>query len=70
MKIRTERLTLEPITKAFLDSTCAYALNKENARLMVFLPPKSRAEVAASLQKAELERLKPPERGRTAGMPV
>ncbi len=45
MKIKTERLTLVPISEAFLDSACAYAMNADNARLMVYLPKEDRDEV-------------------------
>ena len=41
MKIKTERLTLVPISEAFLDSACAYAMNADNARLMVYLATRS-----------------------------
>lgn len=59
MIIKTERLTLTPIGTAYLDSTCAYALQPDNARLMVYLPKESREEVAAFLQDAEREWQKP-----------
>ncbi len=59
MKIKTERLTLVPISEAFLDSACAYAMNADNARLMVYLPKESRDEVRDFLRSAESEWQKP-----------
>ena len=59
MKIQTERLTLVPMSERFLDSACAYAMNSENARLMVYLPKTSRGEVAEFIRSAELEWQKP-----------
>ena len=59
MKIKTERLTLVPISEAFLDSACAYAMNADNARLMIYLPKESRDEVRDFLRSAESEWQKP-----------
>ena len=59
MKITTERLTLVPISEEYLDSACAYAMNDENARLMVYLPKESRGEVAEFIRSAQLEWQKP-----------
>lgn len=59
MKIKTERLTLVPISEAFLDNACAYAMNADNARLMVYLPKESRDEVRDFLRSAESEWQKP-----------
>ena len=59
MKIKTERLTLVPISEAFLDSACAYAMNADNARLMVYLPKEYRDEVRDFLRSAESEWQKP-----------
>lgn len=59
MKIKTERLTLVPISEAFLDSACAYAMNADNARLMVYLPKDSRDEVREFLRSAGREWQKP-----------
>ena len=59
MKITTERLTLVPISPDFLESACEYAMSRENARLMVYLPKTSRDEVAEFLQNAEREWQKP-----------
>lgn len=59
MKIKTERLTLVPISEAFLDSACAYAMNADNARLMVYLPKEDRDEVRDFLRSAESEWQKP-----------
>lgn len=59
MKIKTERLTLVPISEAFLDSACAYAMNADNARLMVYLPKEDRDEVREFLHSAGREWQKP-----------
>lgn len=59
MKIKTERLTLVPISEAFLDSACAYAMNADNARLMVYLPKEDRDEVREFLRSAGCEWQKP-----------
>ncbi|MBQ2428075.1 MAG: GNAT family N-acetyltransferase [Ruminococcus sp.] len=59
MKIKTERLTLVPISEAFLDSACAYAMNADNARLMVYLPKEDRDEVREFLRSAGREWQKP-----------
>lgn len=59
MKIKTERLTLVPISETFLDSACAYAMNADNARLMVYLPKDSRDEVREFLRSAGREWQKP-----------
>ena len=59
MKIKTERLTLVPISEAFLDSACAYAMNADNARLMVYLPKEDRDEVREFLRSAGREWKKP-----------
>lgn len=57
--IHTARLTLTPITRKFTDSACAYATNPENARMMVFLPARDRAEVEEFIDRAVFERQKP-----------
>lgn len=55
MKIKTKRLTLVPISSDFLDTACNYAMDPDNARLMVYLPKESRDEVAQFLVSAENE---------------
>lgn len=55
MKITTERLTLIPIDVSFIDSTCEYALEPDNARLMVFYPKKNREEIMDYLKIASRE---------------
>ena len=55
MEIQTQRLRLVPLSLRYLDSACAYALNPENARLMVYLPNRDRAETEAFIRRAEAE---------------
>ena len=58
MKIQTERLMIVPLTREHLDTACRYMLDPENARMMVYLPAESRAEVLRMIDKAALERQK------------
>lgn len=59
MIIKTERLTLEPLSMKHLDSACAYAMNPDNAKMMVFLPNKDRRETEEFIRRAEAEWRKP-----------
>ena len=59
MIIKTERLTLVPLTMEHFSSTCAYAMNPDNAKLMVYLPKSSKAEAADFIKNAEAELKKP-----------
>ena len=51
--IQTERLTMVPLSRRFLESTCDYAMSADNARLMVYLPKRSREEVRDFIVGAE-----------------
>lgn len=53
--VRTKRLTLVPLSMKYLDTTCDYAMNSENAALMVYLPKRSREEVAEFIKEAEAQ---------------
>lgn len=55
MEIRTERLTLKPVTMEYLESTHAYASDLENTRLMMYLPTASLEETAQTIREAEAE---------------
>lgn len=55
VSVTTERLTLIPLTMQHLDSLCAYALDPENAALMVYLPKRDREEAAEFIRKAEAQ---------------
>ena len=48
MVIQTQRLRLVPLSLRYLDSACAYALNPDNARMMVYLPNRDKAETSFS----------------------
>lgn len=58
MKIKTERLTLVPLTMEYFKSTCDYAMNLENTCLMVYFPKSNKAEVADFIKNADYERKK------------
>jgi len=53
--VRTERLTLVPLSMKYFDTTCGYAMSAENARLMVYLPNQSKEETADFIKKAEAQ---------------
>ena len=53
--IQTERLTLEPMTPAYLESTHRYASDAEHTRYMVFLPNETISETEAFMRAAEAE---------------
>lgn len=53
MKLKTERLTLEPLGIPHFKTACQYSLNPENAKMMVYLPYESEEEVRAYLVKCE-----------------
>ena len=55
MVIQTQRLRLVPLSLRYLDSACAYALNPDNARMMVYLPNRDKAETEAFIRRAEEE---------------
>ncbi|SFD24886.1 GNAT family N-acetyltransferase [Ruminococcus albus] len=59
MKIKTERLILRPICTKDLETTHAYASDRENCRFMVFLPKLSEDETLEFLRCAEEEWSKP-----------
>ena len=59
LEIKTERLTLRPLSLEYLDSTHAYASDLENTRFMMFLPNASRGETEAFIREAVSERAKP-----------
>ena len=52
MEIKTERLTLRPISMEYLHSTHAYASDLENTRLMMFLPYESLAETESVVRRS------------------
>ena len=52
IRISTERLALEPLTEERLDSTCAYALDAEHIRYMMYLPYASREECLEAIRAA------------------
>lgn len=58
-EIRTERLTLRPVTMGDLETTHAYASDLENTRYMMFLPYASLEETARAIEKAVDEWRKP-----------
>lgn len=53
MRITTERLTLEPISLKYLESTYAYSSDLENTRYMMFLPCDSIEEREADIRESE-----------------
>ncbi len=53
--ITTKRLVLKPLGPEYLESTNAYALNRENARYMCFLPYRDSEETLAKLREFETE---------------
>ncbi len=59
MTITTPRLTLVPLDTGRLESTCRYALDPENALMMVFFPKHSEQEVMEYLKETEAEMKKP-----------
>ncbi len=44
-----------PLSMKYLNSTCEYAMNAENARLMVYLPAESRKEVEDFIKSAQAQ---------------
>lgn len=56
--IKTERLTLVPLTLEYLESAHRYASDAEHARYMVFLPNETLSETEAFIRAAEAERAK------------
>lgn len=59
VEIKTERLTLRPMTLGYLDSVHAYVSDLENTRYMCFLPNETREETEEFIRRAEAERGKP-----------
>lgn len=59
MEITTRRLRLVPLTSAFFNSTCRYAMEREHIPMMVFYPMLSEEEVTDFLLAAEQEWRKP-----------
>lgn len=57
--IKTERLLLRPIEISDLETTHRYASDRENCRLMVFLPNNTKEETLDYLKEAETEWQKP-----------
>lgn len=53
IKIKTKRLTIVPMDMCFLDTACRYAMDPENAALMVYLPKTSRGEVRRFIIEAQ-----------------
>ncbi|MBQ8133741.1 MAG: GNAT family N-acetyltransferase [Clostridia bacterium] len=53
MKLKTERLTLEPLGIPHFKTACQYSLNPENAKMMCFLPCDNEKEVYDYLVKCE-----------------
>ncbi len=54
-RLKTERLEIVPQLLKYLDSTYAYASDRENMRFMIFLPSDSIDETANFLRGAEAE---------------
>ncbi len=52
-KIKTERLELSPISLSYLDTTFRYSSDKENIKLMVFLPHDNINETKEYLTECE-----------------
>ena len=52
MRITTERLTLEPISLQHLKATYLYSSDRENTRLMMFLPHDSMEETRVCIEKS------------------
>ena len=59
MEITTARLRIVPLKEEHFEGVCGYALDEENARMMVFFPKASREEVGEFIRAAELEMKKP-----------
>lgn len=55
IEIRTERLTLEPLGTAHLETVDAYARDIENTRYMCHLPNETREQTLAFLRDVEAE---------------
>lgn len=55
MEIKTARLVLRPVTMGELESACAYALDLENTKYMMYLPYASMEETAQAIRRAEAE---------------
>ena len=55
MRITTERLTLEPISLDHLESTYAYASDRESTRFMCYYPHDSMEETRAFIRNAAEE---------------
>ncbi|MDO4266988.1 MAG: GNAT family N-acetyltransferase [Eubacteriales bacterium] len=53
--IKTERLILRPLGPQDLDTVSAYSTDRENTRLMLYLPHKNRQETLDFLRKVEAE---------------
>lgn len=53
--ITTKRLVLRPLGPEYLESTNTYALNRENARYMCFLPYRDSEETMSKLREFEQE---------------
>ena len=51
--ITTKRLVLRPLGPEYLESTNTYALNRENARYMCFLPYRDSEETMSKLREFE-----------------
>ena len=52
MQIKTERLTLEPTSMAYLESTHRYASDLENTRFMFYLPNDTLEETEAFIRRS------------------
>lgn len=55
MKIRTERLILEPLGIKHFQTACKYMTDPENAKMMIFLPCDDDKEVMDYLRKADIQ---------------